>query len=61
MGVAGVGLGTRLIYIYMYCIERSVNIIITRITRVNNIMLLLAISLHMLTFRGLPWLLGFAY
>ena len=26
------------IYImYMYCIERSVNIIITRITRVNNI------------------------
>ena len=22
---------------YMYCIERSVNIIITRITRVNNI------------------------
>ena len=25
------------IYMYMYCIERSVNIIITRITRVNNI------------------------
>ena len=25
------------IYIYMYCIERSVNISITRITRVNNI------------------------
>ena len=24
-------------YIYMYCIERSVNISITRITRVNNI------------------------
>ena len=44
------------IYMYMYCIERSVNIIITRITRVNKyafVMLLLAmISLHMrLTFR----------
>ena len=25
------------IYMYMYCIERSVNIIITRITRVNKI------------------------
>ena len=25
------------IYMYMYCIERSVNISITRITRVNNI------------------------
>ena len=25
------------ICMYMYCIERSVNIIITRITRVNNI------------------------
>ena len=25
------------IYMYMYCIERSVNIIISRITRVNNI------------------------
>ena len=25
------------LYMYMYCIERSVNIIITRITRVNNI------------------------
>ena len=25
------------IYMYIYCIERSVNIIITRITRVNNI------------------------
>ena len=41
---------------YMYCIERSVNIIITRITRVLMtyafVMLLLAmISLHMLTFR----------
>ena len=24
------------IYMYMYCIERSVNIIITKITRVNN-------------------------
>ena len=36
---------------YMYCIERSVNISITRITRVNNIMLLLVmISLNMLTF-----------
>ena len=40
----------------MYCIERSVNISITRIIRVkktyNFVMLLLAmISLHMLTFR----------
>ena len=36
----------------MYYIERSFNISITRITRVNNIMLLLAmVSLHMLTFR----------
>ena len=25
------------LYMYMYCIERSVNIIISRITRVNNI------------------------
>ena len=46
----------RYIYMYMYCIERSVNIIITRITRVLMtyafVMLLLAmISLHMLTFR----------
>ena len=43
------------IHMYMYCIEKSVNISITRITRVNDIcffMLLLAmISLHMLTFR----------
>ena len=41
--------------IYIITIEKSVNISITRITRVNNIcflMLLLAmISLHMLTFR----------
>ena len=40
---------------YMYYIERSVNISITRITKVNNksfVMLLLAmVSLHMLTFR----------
>ena len=40
---------------YMYYIERSVNISITRITRVNNkylVLLLLAmVSLHMLTFR----------
>ena len=27
----------KLIYMYMYCIERNVNISITRITRVNNI------------------------
>ena len=43
------------IHMYMYCIEKSVNISITRMTRVNNIcffMLLLAmISLHMRTFR----------
>ena len=42
--------------VLMYYIERSVNISITRITRVNNkntfVMLLLAmVSLHMLTFR----------
>ena len=30
-------LRNRYIYMYMYCIERSVNIIITRITRVNKI------------------------
>ena len=42
------------IHMYMYSIEKSVNISITRITRVNNIyMLLLAIiSLNMLTFSG---------
>ena len=40
------------IHMYMYCIEKSVNISITRVTGVNNIMLLLAvISLYMLTFR----------
>ena len=37
---------------YMYYIERSVNISITRITRVNNKYFLLAmVSLHMLTSR----------
>ena len=43
------------IYMYMYCIERSVNISIAVITSVNNIcfvmLLLTMISLHMLTFR----------
>ena len=43
------------IHMYMYSIEKNVNISITRITRVNNIcffMLLLAmISIHMLIFR----------
>ena len=42
-------------HVYMYCIERSVYISITRITRVKTyafVMLLLAmISVHMLTFR----------
>ena len=40
---------------YMYYIERSLNISITRITRVNNqyfvMLLLVMVSLHMLTFR----------
>ena len=37
---------------YMYCIERSVNISITRITTYDFVMLpLVMISLHMLTFR----------
>ena len=37
---------------YMYCIERSGNISITRITRYAFVMLLLAmIYLHVLTFR----------
>ena len=42
-------------HVHVYCIERSVNISITRITRVNNIcfvmLLLVMIYLHMLIFR----------
>ena len=55
------------IYMYMYCIERSVNISITRITRVNNICFChVAISDDISTHAnfqvdGYHWLLSFAH